>query len=252
MTPAKQKEVIDWAIQKLQDYENEKKLYNLSAITLSILDVLCGIISIFYAGMMATSIVASILCGTVWGARYIQLVKARNLAKALRLLSVPSIAYLAARKRRGELMRNIKIKNWIVAGLNIAAVIVGIVLVFVEPNIITENIEAVICGLGSLLGVNVAIPCFNNAKVTAEEKAEKVANKQLKLAKKEAKAALKAEQEAQINAKTTEILNARAEAANNDASVTIETANVENQVINADHVEINNAEIQNATLNTQN
>lgn len=238
MTSTQQKEVINWAIQRLEDYEKEKKLYNLSAITLSILDVLCGVITIFYAGMMMTSIVASILCGTVWGARFIQLVKAERLAKALKILSMPSIAYLATRKKRGEIMSNIKIKNWIIAILNVAAIGIGVALVFVEPNLITDNIIAVISGVSALLGVNIAIPCFNNAKVTKEEKAEIEAKKQLKIATKEAKAIIKEEQKAQIEAKTAEIL----------ANASVEEIHVENQVINAEHVEINNAEITNAEI----
>lgn len=236
MTEARRNEVIDWAIQRLQDYEREKNLYNLSAIILSILDVLCGVITIFYTGMLATSIVASILCGTVWGARFIQLVKAERLAKALKILSVPSLAYLVTRKRRGEIMKNIKIKNWIIAGLNVVAAILGLVLTIIEPNIITDNIATVIGGISALLGVNI-VPCFNNAKVTEEEKTQATQSKQLKLAKKEAKLQLKEEQKAQIEAKTAEILSAKAE------NVTIETANVENQVINAENVQI--TEVQN-------
>lgn len=238
MSSTEKQEVIEWAIQRLQDYEREKKLYNLSAIILSVLDVLCGVITIFYAGMMMTSIVASILCGTVWGARFIQLVKAERLAKALKLLSMPSLAYLATRKKRGEIMKNIKIKNWIVAILNVLAVIVGVVLMFIEPNIITDNIVAVITGVGALLGVNVAIPCFNNAKVTEEDKAKAAENKQQKIAKKKAKAIIKEEQKAQIEAKTAEIL----------ANASVEEIHVENQVINAEKVEINNADVQNVEI----
>lgn len=238
MVAINKNEVIEWAIQKLQDYEREKKLYNLSAIILSVLDVLCGVIAIFYAGMMVTSIIASIICGTIWGARFIQLVKAERLAKALKLLSMPSLAYLATRKKRGEIMKNIKIKNWIIAILNVVAVIVGVILMFIEPNIITENIVAVITGIGALLGVNVAIPCFNNAKVTDQEKAQVLANKQLKIAKKEAKAIIKEEQKAQIEAKTAEIL----------ANANVEEIHVENQVINAEKVEINNADVHNVEI----
>lgn len=242
MKATQQKEVIEWAIQKLEDYEHEKKLYNLSAIILSVLDVICGVLAIFYTGMLLTSVVASILCGSVWGGRFIQLVKAERLAKALKLLSMPSIAYLATRKKRGEIMSNIKIKNWIIAILNVVAVIVGIVLMFVEPTVLTDNIIAVITGVGALLGVNVAIPCFNNAKVTEEEKALTVENKKMKLAEKQAKAQIKAEQKAQIEARKAEIL----------ANAKVEAINVENQVINADHVEINGAEVQTSTINTQN
>lgn len=64
-------QVIEWAIKKLKSYDNEKKLYNLSAIILSVLDVLCGIISIFYTSMIVTSVIASIICGTIWGGRFI-------------------------------------------------------------------------------------------------------------------------------------------------------------------------------------
>lgn len=244
MTDAQKKEVIDWAIQKIQDFEKEKKIYNLSAIILSVLDVVCGLITLFYVGMLATSIAASILCGTVWGARTIQVVKVEKLAQSLKVLTVPSLMYLATRKKRGEIMSNIKIKNWIVAGLNVAAIIVGVILVFVEPNTLTNNIELVITGLGALLGVNIAIPCFNNAKVTAEEKTNIALAKEAKQAKKEAKAALKKEQQALIEAKTAEILETKATEA-----AKIEEIHIENQVINAEKVEVNNANVDNTTIN---
>ena len=98
-------QVIEWAIKKLKSYDNEKKLYNLSAIILSILDVLCGIISIFYISMIVTSVIASIVCGTIWGGRFIQLIKAERLAKALKVLSTASIAYITVRKKRSEFMK---------------------------------------------------------------------------------------------------------------------------------------------------
>lgn len=97
--------VIEWAIKKLKSYDNEKKLYNLSAIILSVLDVLCGIISIFYTSMIVTSVIASIICGTIWGGRFIQLIKAERLAKALKILSTASIIYITVRKKRSEFMK---------------------------------------------------------------------------------------------------------------------------------------------------
>lgn len=97
--------VIEWAIKKLKSYDNEKKLYNLSAIILSVLDVLCGIISIFYTSMIVTSVIASIICGTIWGGRFIQLIKAERLAKALKILSTASITYITVRKKRSEFMK---------------------------------------------------------------------------------------------------------------------------------------------------
>lgn len=113
MTNVGTQEVIGWAIEKIQKYDNEKKLYNVSAIILSVLDVLCGIVAIFYTSMLATSIVASILCGTIWGGRFIQLVKTERLAKALKVMTTASLAYIAVRKKRSEYMKTIlkNIKN---------------------------------------------------------------------------------------------------------------------------------------------
>lgn len=99
MTNVGTQEVIDWAIEKIKKFDNERKLYNLSAIILSVLDVLCGIIAIFYTSMLATSIVASILCGTIWGGRFIQVVKTERLAKSLKVMTTASLAYIAVRKR---------------------------------------------------------------------------------------------------------------------------------------------------------
>lgn len=100
-------EVIEWAIKKLDSYDSEKKLYNISAIILSILDVICGVIAIFYTSMVVTSVVASIVCGTIWSGRCIQLIKAERLAKSLKVLSTASIAYIAVRKKRSEFMKKI-------------------------------------------------------------------------------------------------------------------------------------------------
>lgn len=99
--------VIEWAINKIKSYDSEKKLYNWSAIVLSILDVICGIIAIFYTTMAVTSVIASFICGTIWGGRLIQLIKAERLAKALKVMSTASIAYIAARKKRSEYMKKI-------------------------------------------------------------------------------------------------------------------------------------------------
>lgn len=113
MIKAQTQELVEWAMSKIETYDNEKKLYNISAIILSILDVICGIIAIFYTSMLATSVVASILCGTIWSGRFIQLVKTERLAKSLKILTTASLAYIAARKKRSEYMKNFfkNIKN---------------------------------------------------------------------------------------------------------------------------------------------
>lgn len=187
-----QQEAIDWAIEKVNKYKKNEKIYNTSAIIFFILDFVCFFISIAYISTMAISLFASLLCKTVWGARTIQVVKISKLAQALKFLTAPSIAYIAVRKKRSEFMTNIKIKNWVVAILNAVALVFGVVMVFVEPSILTQNIELVICGLGSLLGVNIAIPCFNNAKKTQEEIDAKNLAKENKKLEKEAIARIKA------------------------------------------------------------
>ncbi len=113
MFDAQTQDAMDWAITKLKSYDKEAKLYNISAIILSIFDVICGIIAIFYVSMQVTSVVASIICGTIWSGRCIQLIKAHRLAKALKVLSTASLAYIAVRKKRSEYMKKLlkNIKN---------------------------------------------------------------------------------------------------------------------------------------------
>lgn len=192
-----------------QHYQKEQKLYNIAGIVLSLLDIIFGLLSLFYSALLITAVVTSVLCGTVWGARTIQVMKVRQLIKNLKILAIPGFVYIVTRRKRGDLFMNIKIKNWIVAGLDLAALILAIVMVFIEPTVITSNIEVVICGLGSLLGVNIAIPCFNNAKKSETEVAEKQAVKKGKALLKQAKARVKekqtAEHQALVNAEVAHI-----------------------------------------------
>lgn len=192
-----------------QRYQKEQQLYNIAGIVLSLLDIIFGLLSLFYSALLITAVVASVLCGTVWGARTVQVMKIRQLIQNLKILAIPGFVYIATRKKRGDLFMNIKIKNWIVAGLDLAALVFAIVMVFIEPTVITSNIEVVICGLGSLLGVNIAIPCFNNAKKSEIEVAEKQAVKKGKALLKQAKARVKekqtAEHQALVNAEVAHI-----------------------------------------------
>ena len=192
-----------------QHYQKEQKLYNIAGIVLSLLDIIFGLLSLFYSALLITAVVTSVLCGTVWGARTIQVMKVSQLIKNLKILAIRGFVYIVTRRKRGDLFMNIKIKNWIVAGLDLAALILAIVMVFIEPTVITSNIEVVICGLGSLLGVNIAIPCFNNAKKSETEVAEKQAVKKGKALLKQAKARVKekqtAEHQALVNAEVAHI-----------------------------------------------
>jgi hypothetical protein len=190
-------------------YQKEQKVYNIAGIILSILDIAFGLLSLFYSALLITAVVASVLCGTVWGARTVQVMKIRQLIKNLKLIAAPGFVYIATRKKRGDLFMNIKIRNWIIAVLDLVAVVFGIAMVFIEPSVLTANIELVICGIGSLLGVNIAIPCFNNAKRSETEIAEKKSVKEGKVLLKQAKAREKereaAEKKARLDAEVANI-----------------------------------------------
>lgn len=188
---SKQQELINWAIEKLNSYDKDKRLYNIGAIILSILDVVCGIIAIFSASMLVTSVVASILCGTAWAARTIQLIKCEKLAKALKVLSASSIAYIAVRKKRGEFMKNIKIRNIIIAVLTVLGFASVIVCYFVPA--LKEYVNYAIYVLCAILPADL-YAVFNNAKLNAEEIQANVEKKIEKEAEKEIKSAQKQEQ----------------------------------------------------------
>lgn len=207
MTATKQQEVIDWAISKLQSFDKQKKLYNLSAIILSILDVTCGVITVFYASMLAASVVASILCGTVWGARFIQLIKIEKLAKSLKALKVAntfSLAYILVRKKRSEFMKNTKARNWIVAFLTVIGFASVIVCHFVPQ--LTQYFDYAVYYLCALLPADL-YAIFNNAKLTAEEINEKAEVVKRNEALAEAKKELLEKQEAELKALAEEKLN---------------------------------------------
>lgn len=199
----KQQELVDWAIERLERFEKEKKLYNLSAIILSLLDVLCGVIALFYASMTLTSIIASILCGTTWGARCIQVIKCEKLAKALKVLSVPSLTYIAVRKRRNEFMKNTKIRNIIIGVLTFLGIASVVLCAFIP--VLTPYIEYVIYGLCAILPADL-YAIFNNARLTAEEIKAKVDKKEKVKAEKQAKAQLKEKQSVELEKLTAQIL----------------------------------------------
>lgn len=192
----KQQEIIDWAITKIQSFEKEKKLYNYSAIILSIIDVLCGIIALFYSYMLVTSIVATILCGTVWGARTVQVIKCEKLAQALKVLSVPSLAYIAVRKKRSEFMKNLKVRNIVIGVLTVLG-FASVILCHFIP-VLNGFVDYVIYYLCALLPADL-YAVFNNAHKTAEEIQAKVDAVSKAKATKDAKAELAAKQQAELD-----------------------------------------------------
>jgi hypothetical protein len=203
MVTTKQQELIDWAIEKLESYDREKKLYNFSAIILSILDVFCGVVALFYAGMMVTSVIASILCGTAWGARAIQLVKCEKLAKALKALTVPSLAYISVRKERSEYMKNTKARNVVIGALTLLGFASVIVCHFVPA--LVQYIDYAIYYLCALLPADL-YAVFNNAHLSAAEMQAKVDKKLKADAELKAKAELDAKQKAELEALTNKKL----------------------------------------------
>ena len=199
-TLASQQEIVDWAIEKIKSFETQKKIYNLSAIILSLLDVVCGVITIFYASMLTTSIVASILCGTTWGARYIQVVKIEKLTQALKYLKVAntfSLLYIMVRKRRSEFMTNVKVRNIVIGILTILGFASVIVCHFVPA--LVEYVDYAIYVLCAVLPADL-YAVFNNAKLSAEEVENKVQAKQLKVAEAQAKQELAEKQDAELKA----------------------------------------------------
>ena len=88
-------------------YQKEQKIYNVAGIVLSLLDILFGLLSLFYSALLVTAVVASVLCGTVWGARTVQVMKVRQLIKNLKLVAAPGFVYIATRKKRGDLFMKI-------------------------------------------------------------------------------------------------------------------------------------------------
>ena len=220
MTAQKQQEVIEWAIKKIASFEKEKKLYNWTAIALSFLDVVCGVITIFYAGMLMTSVVASIICGTVWGARVIQCIKVEKLAKAIKTLRVAntvSLSYIIVRKRRSEFMQNTKIRNIIIGILTVLGFASVIVCNFVAA--LQPFIDYAIYYMCALLPVDM-YAVFNNARMSAQEIEQKAQAKQVKQAQEQAKKELKEKQEEELKALTEQKLlevKANAEKAEQEA-----------------------------------
>lgn len=203
MVTTKEQELIDWAIDKIQMFEKEKKLYNYSAIILSVIDVICGIVALFQSFMLLYSVLATILCGTVWGARTVQVIKCEKLAQAIKVMTVPSLAYIAVRKKRGEFMKNLKVRNIVIGVLTFLGFVSVIVCHFVPAlNVCVDYIIYYLCALlpADLYAV------FNNAHKSAEEIQAKVEAVAKAKAQKEAKAELAAKQKAELEELTAKKL----------------------------------------------
>lgn len=192
MVTTKQQEIIDWAINYVQKFEKERKIYNLSVLIFTALDIFFTIVALFYSSMLVASVIVNILFGTTWGAKVIQLTK---FEKALKILSVPSLAYITVRRERGEFMKNVKVRNIVIAVLNILAVASVVVCAFVPA--LSGYIAYAVGLLGAVLPADL-YAVFNNAKLSAEEVTAKVQAKEKKIATAEAKAEVKAKQKAEI------------------------------------------------------
>lgn len=192
----KQQELIDWAITKIEMFEKEKKLYNISAIILALLDVVCGILASYYSLMIVNAVVATILCGTVWGARTVQVIKCEKLAQAIKTMSISSMAYIAVRKKRGDFMKDVKLRNIIIAVLTFLGFLSVVLCHFIPA--LNGFVDYVVYYLCALLPADL-YAVFNNAHKTAEEIQAKVDAKAMAKATKDAKAELEAKQKAELN-----------------------------------------------------
>lgn len=72
---------------QIAKYEKDRKIYNLSAIILSLLDIIFGFLSLFYKSMLTTAVLASVASFSVITNRYIQFKKVRKLLFSMRLVN---------------------------------------------------------------------------------------------------------------------------------------------------------------------
>lgn len=109
-----QQEVLSDTLTRLESkLAQERKVYGWLTIILSTLDVLCGMLCIIFASTQITAVVVSIVSGTVVCSRAVQVLKANNLLKTIRVLNGLSSAYVVCRMKKGEFMKNFvkSIKN---------------------------------------------------------------------------------------------------------------------------------------------
>lgn len=102
-----QQEVIIDTLGRLElKLQKESKAYGVTTIILSVLDVLCGIICIICTSIQITSVVVSILSGTVVCTRAVQILKTRNLLNTIKVLNGLATGYVVCRMKKGEYMKN--------------------------------------------------------------------------------------------------------------------------------------------------
>lgn len=125
-----QQKKMNELLDKLERFENDRKIYNWVSIILSILDVVCGLICIAFSSLLVASVVVSALTGVVIAGRTVQVIKAERLAKTLgiflkqswvrRVFSV-CLLFISTRIKRG----NTKMAKWLKA--NKFSILMGII-----------------------------------------------------------------------------------------------------------------------------
>lgn len=109
----KQEVINDTLVRLEQKLSKESKVYGIFTIILSILDVLLGGLCIIFTTLQVASVVVSILSGAVVCTKGVQIIRAKNILKSIRVLNGVSSAYVVCRMKKGEYMKNFKnaIKN---------------------------------------------------------------------------------------------------------------------------------------------
>jgi len=131
--------------QLLDRLEKDRSIYNWTAIILSILDVICGLVCIAFTSLLVASVVISALTGAVIAGRTVQVIKAERLAKTLgvflkkswvrRVFSV-CLLFITTRIKRGSN----KMAKWLKA--NKFSILSGIVALGVVAGAVWFVISA--------------------------------------------------------------------------------------------------------------
>lgn len=102
-----EQEVIKDTLVRLElKLAKEQKVYGITTIILSALDVICGLLCIIFTSIQITALIVSIASGTVICSRAVQVLKTKNLINTIRTLNGLSSAYIVCRMKKGEYMKS--------------------------------------------------------------------------------------------------------------------------------------------------
>lgn len=130
MVDEEQQKKMEELLDRLEKFNKDRGLYNISSIILSILDVISGIICAFYVSVQVSAAVVSLITGILITSRTVQVIKIEKLSKTLGLFLKKSwvrrvfsvcLLFITTRIKRG----NNKMAKWLKA--NKFSVLMGII-----------------------------------------------------------------------------------------------------------------------------